>query len=148
MRYMASMEEPAVTVSSMKTSYASRKTTLDSVGSLRAIMGVNVTTSLLGMVQTILFHTGAIVSKDTIPVQLNADPQIGQLHSLEAQVELAKITYNRDKAQFAVNAVSKQQEVILITGTSKILRTNSIAGSNPEKLTIRAPLADDLAFHK
>jgi membrane fusion protein (multidrug efflux system) len=38
---------------------------------------------------------------------LNADVEIAQLQSLIANEELAKITYNRDKAQYAIHAVSK-----------------------------------------
>jgi membrane fusion protein (multidrug efflux system) len=61
------------------------------------------------MVENIYFTPGAVVKKGAILVQLNAAAEIGQLHSLQAQVELAKITYARDKAQYAIKAVSKQQ---------------------------------------
>lgn len=108
-RYMANMQSPAVTVSTMKVHSLPWQITLKSVGSLRAIVGVNVTTELAGMVQKIYFTPGATVKENDILVQLNADAEIGQLHSLQAQVELAKITYARDQAQFAAHAVSKQQ---------------------------------------
>lgn len=82
--------------------------TIKAVGSLRTKTGVNVTTELPGMVQTIYFTPGSIVEKGTVLVQLNADSEIALLHSLQAQVELAKITYERDKAQYAIRGVSKQ----------------------------------------
>lgn len=81
---------------------------LKAVGSMRTRLGVNVTTELAGMVQTIYFTPGATVKKGAVLVQLNAGTELGLLHSLQAQVELAKITYKRNKAQFAVHAVSKQ----------------------------------------
>jgi membrane fusion protein, multidrug efflux system len=107
--FFATHQNPTVTVSTMKVGYSSWQTELKSVGSLRAIKGVNVTTELAGMVQTIYFTPGATVTEGTVLVQLNADTEIGQLNSLKAQVELAKITYNRDKLQYAAHAVSKQQ---------------------------------------
>lgn len=98
-----------VTVSAAKVAYSSWKPKMAASASLRAIQGVNVTTELAGMVQTIYFTPGAMVKQNALLVQLNADAEIGQLQSLQANQELARITYERDKAQFAVHAVSKQQ---------------------------------------
>jgi membrane fusion protein (multidrug efflux system) len=107
-RFFASMKAPAVTVSTMKAEESLWQPTLKAVGSLRARVGVSVTTELAGMVQTILFTPGAAVKKGDVLVQLNASAELGLLHSLQAQVELAKITYLRDKAQYNAHAVSKQ----------------------------------------
>jgi membrane fusion protein (multidrug efflux system) len=60
------------------------------------------------MVEHIHFKPGSKVNKGDFLVQLNAAAELGQLHALQAQVELAKITYKRDEAQFKVHAVSKQ----------------------------------------
>ena len=139
MRSMSTMEAPAITVSTVKIAYSSWQTTIKAVGSLRAIMGVNVTTSLPGQVQTIYLTPGATVNRDTILVQLNADPQIGTLHSLEAQVELAKITYKRDKAQFEVKAVSKQQVDSDLWNLKNLQGQTASQAATLEKLTIRAP---------
>ena len=50
-----------------------------------------------------------MVEDGTPLVQQNADPDIAQLHALQANAELARITFERDKAQFKIHAVSKQQ---------------------------------------
>ncbi|MGC1182574.1 efflux RND transporter periplasmic adaptor subunit [Legionella sp.] len=107
-RFLTMAQAPAVTVSTMKATESLWQPTLSAVGSLRARRGVSVTTELAGMVQTIYFTPGTAVKKGDVLVQLNAAAELGQLHSLQAQVELAKITYQRDKAQFLVRAVSKQ----------------------------------------
>src|SRR6266478_2430660 len=106
-RYLAS-QSPVVTVSTMKAAYASWQPKLTASGSLRAIRGVNVTTELAGMVQKIYFTPGATVTEGTILVQLNADAEIGQLQSYQAQAALAQITYDRDKLQYKAHAISKQ----------------------------------------
>lgn len=107
-RYLSSQQQPAVTVSTMTVGSSSWQPKLKSVGSIRAQVGVNVTTELAGMVQTIHFTPGAEVTKGDLLVQLNAGTELGVLHALQAQVGLAKVTFQRDKAQFNVRAVSKQ----------------------------------------
>ncbi|MHB1948006.1 MAG: efflux RND transporter periplasmic adaptor subunit [Gammaproteobacteria bacterium] len=101
-------QSQAITVSAMQVSYATWQPHIIASGSVRAIKGVNVTTSLAGMVQTIYFKPGAIVKEGDVLVQLNADAEIGTLHSLQASAELARITYERDKKQLAVKAISQQ----------------------------------------
>jgi membrane fusion protein, multidrug efflux system len=74
---------------------------------LRAIHGVDVTTEVGGLIKQRLFTPGAQVTKNTLLVQLNADPDIAKLNSIKAQAALAEINFNRDKAQYAIKAVSK-----------------------------------------
>src|SRR5262245_55486820 len=75
-RYMATAQNPPVTVSTMKVVNSPWESEIKSVGSLRAILGVNVTTELAGMVQKIYFTPGAVVKEGTVLVQLNADAEI------------------------------------------------------------------------
>ncbi len=108
-RIINTLQHPIITVSAQKATYSDWDQRLTATGSLRAIRGVNVTTELAGMVQTLYFTPGATVKKNDKLAQLNADVEIGTLDALKAQAALAKITYERDKAQFAVKAISKQQ---------------------------------------
>jgi len=107
-KYAMTHQSEVVTVSAMKVGYAPWQPKIKASGTVRAIKGVNVTTQLAGMVQTIYFTPGAMVAAGTILVQLNADSDIALLQSLQANEELAKITYNRDLAQYKEHAVSKQ----------------------------------------
>jgi len=107
--FIATMEAPAVTVSATTAKDAEWQPKLKASGSLRAVKGVNVTAQLSGMIQTIYFTPGAMVEEGTPLVQQNADPDNAQLRALKANTELARITYERDKAQYKIHAVSKQQ---------------------------------------
>ncbi len=78
----------------MKVDYSLWQPQLKAVGSLRAEVGVNVTTELAGMVQTIYFTPGAEVEKGQMLVQLNASAEIGLLHSLEARWNWQKLPSN------------------------------------------------------
>ena len=102
-------DEPTATVSTITVKAADWQPKLKASANIRAVKGVNVTAQLGGMIQTIYFTPGATVNEGDALVQQNADPDVAQLHSLEANAELAKITFQRDKAQYKFHAVSKQQ---------------------------------------
>jgi membrane fusion protein (multidrug efflux system) len=145
-RYLATMKSPAVTVSTMIVDYSAWQQKIKSIGSIRAIVGVNVTTELAGMVQKIYFKPGSDVTVGEALVQLNANSEKGQLESLKAQVELAKITYQRDRAQFAAHAVSKQT-VDTDQWTLKNLEGQVMQQTaTVDKKTIRAPFSGRLGI--
>jgi membrane fusion protein, multidrug efflux system len=145
-RYMAS-HVPIATVSAMKVQLLPWQQRLKSTGSVRAIKGVNVTTSLAGMVQKIYFTPGAIVNEGTILVQLNADAELGQLQSLRAQAALADITYVRDKAQYAIHAVSKQTLDTDFQNLKSLQGQVAEQAAIVEKKTIRAPFTGRLGIN-
>lgn len=107
-RAMAATRNRPITVSTAQVTKQEWQPYVTAVGSLRAVRGVNVTTELAGMVRTIYFKPGSDVKSGELLVDLNTDTDVAQLHSLQAQAKLAQITYHRDKAQFAIGAVSKQ----------------------------------------
>lgn len=104
---MKTRQAPAVTVSTTTVSHSAWQSQLDYYASLRAVQGVNVTTELPGLVQTVYFTTGETVQKGAILVQLNADAETAQLNSLKAEENLAQKTYTRDEAQYKIKAISK-----------------------------------------
>lgn len=106
-QYFATMKERAVAVSSTSAAYTEWQPELKASGSLRAVRGVNVTTEVAGLVQKIYFANGATVKEGDTLVQLSANTDLAKLRSLEAAADLAKVTYQRDKAQYAIKAISK-----------------------------------------
>lgn len=146
-RYLSSMQQPAVTVTTMKVASSVWQPMLKSVGNLRAKVGVNITTELAGMVQTIHFTPGTQVEKGALLVQLNAGTELGQLHALQAQVELAKITYQRDKAQYKAHAVSKQIVDADEWNLKNLQAQLEQQTATTEKKTIRAPFSGYLGIN-
>ena len=100
-------QEQVVAVSAMPVNYEPWLPQMKATGSLRAIRGVDVTTEIAGLVRTIDFTPGTEVKQGTLLVQLNTDADVAQLHALQAAAELASVVFTRDKAQFAIHAVSK-----------------------------------------
>ncbi len=145
-RYMASMGSPAVYVSATDVKYYNWQPQMKVAGSLRAVLGVNITTELAGMVRTIHFTPGALVKKDDLLVQLDIDPDTAQLHTLQANAELAAITYKRDAAQFKIHAISK---ATLDTDAANLKSADAQVAQQAaiiQQKTIRAPFSGRLGI--
>ncbi len=108
-KYMSANMAPPVTVTTTEAKVMPWQPELKSVGTLRAARGVDVTTEIAGQVTSVFFKSGQDVREGQLLVELDAAPDIAKLHSLEAQVDLARIVLNRDRAQFAAQAVSQAQ---------------------------------------
>lgn len=136
---MASQKMPPVTVTATKAELKDWQPQLKAVGSLRAVRGVDVTCEIAGLVRSIDFQPGQNVSAGQLLVQLNADSDIAQLHSLEAAAVLAKIVYERDRKQYAVQAISQAvldaDEADLKIKQAQVEQQKALV----EKKTIRAP---------
>lgn len=135
----AANKNPVMTVSTTKASYETWQPEMKTVGSTRAILGVNITAQLGGMISNVYFTPGAQVKTGDVLVQQNASTSIAKLHALEASAELAKITYERDKAQYKVKAVSKQQLDSDFQNMKNLNAQVAEQAATVYKLSIRAP---------
>ena len=145
-KYMGSQQQPAATVSAMKADYQQWQPQLSAVGTLRAVRGVDVTTEVAGLVRSLEFKSGDEVKAGQVLVQLNADSDIAQLHSLEAAADLANTVYERDKQQLAAEVISKAQvdtdAADLKSKRAQVAQQAALV----EKKTIRAPFAGKLGI--
>ena len=143
---MKTNQTPLITVSSATAAYQEWPQQLKATGSFSAVLGINLTSEISGLVRTVYFKDGDVVKKNTLLVKLNPDTEIATLHVYQAQTELDRITYKRDKAQYGVRAVSKQQVdtdyANLKVGESQIEEEKSIIA----KKMIRAPFAGRLGI--
>ena len=143
---MASFRPPPVVVTAMKAEYRPWQPQLKSVGSVRAVRGVDVTSEVSGLVRSVLFESGDDAKKGQVLVQLNADSDIAKLHSLQAQADLADTVYERDKKQFEAQAISK---AVLDTDISDLKDKKAQVVEQAalvDKKTIRAPFAGRLGI--
>ena len=138
-KMMASQKMPSVTVTATKAELKNWQPQLKAVGSLRAVRGVDVTCEITGLVRSINFQPGQNVSAGQLLVQLNADSDIAQLHSLEAAEALAQTVYERDRKQYAVRAISQAvldaDEADLKSKKAQLEQQKALV----EKKSIRAP---------
>lgn len=134
------------TITAAHASTSSWQSKIQVTGSLRSVKGVDVTTELAGMIDSITFKPGAEVKKGDLLVTLNIKPDIAKLHQLEANAVLAKVTYQRNKKQFHFGAVSRQT---LDNDLDQVKSTTSQVAEQKatiNKKVIRAPFAGRLGI--
>ena len=137
---------PPVTVSAMKAELQPWQPRIRAVGSLRAVRGVDVTSEINGLVKTLHFASGDVVQAGQLLVQLNADSDVAQLRALEAAAELAETVYERDKKQFAIQAVS---QATVDADSADLKGKKALAAQQAaliDKKSIRAPFAGKLGI--
>ena len=134
------------TVSTATAQYSDWQPQVQTVGSLRAIHGVEVTTEVAGLVRTIAFKSGADARAGQTLVQLNADPDIAQLQALMAEANLADLTYHRDYIQYQAQAIGKAQ---LDTDAANLKSTREQEAAQAAlvaKKTVKAPFSGRLGI--
>ena len=137
---------PAQTVTAATAEYSDWQPTLDAVGSVRAVRGVDITTEVAGLVRSIRFRSGEEVAAGQVLVELNADSDRAQLNALEAAADLATVVYGRARAQYAVQAVAKSEidadEADLKSKRAQVAAQAAIVA----KKMLRAPFAGRLGI--
>ena len=146
MKAMSTHRQQPVTVSAMKAEYQTWQPHFRAVGTTRAVQGVDVTTEIAGLVLSLNFKSGEDVKKDQMLVQLNSDSDIALLHSLQAEAELARKTFERDKQEFTMKAISRETlDIAAADLKSKDARVAQQAALVAKK-TIRAPFGGRLGI--
>ena len=107
-KLIASAPKPGPqTVTSMIVKPMEWKPQLTAVATMSPVKGVDLSSEVSGLVVNVLFHSGQTVKAGEPLIQLNADAEMAQFKAAEASAELAEIVYQRDKAQFQVQAIAK-----------------------------------------
>jgi membrane fusion protein (multidrug efflux system) len=144
--YMASQGEPIHTVSTITANAMDWLPKMEAVGSLQASQGTNVSAEVPGIVEEIYFKQGDNVKLGMPLLQLRAKDEIAKLEALKATTEINRITYNRNLAQFEVNAISKQtldiDKANLEVATANVDQQQALLN----KKLIRAPFTGKLGI--
>ncbi|MFZ1904025.1 MAG: efflux RND transporter periplasmic adaptor subunit [Steroidobacteraceae bacterium] len=137
---------PPQTVTVTAARYSDWQPEVTAVASVRAVHGVNITTEVTGLVRSIDFRSGDDAKAGQLLVQLNADADVATQHSLEAAADLAATVYERDKEQYAAQAISQAQ---LDADAADLKNKRAAAASQAAtvaKKSLRAPFAGRLGI--
>jgi membrane fusion protein (multidrug efflux system) len=137
---------PPQSVTAVGAQFSEWQPEVSAVGSLRAVRGVDVTTEVTGLVRALRFKSGDEVQSGQVLVELNADAEIAQQHALEAAADLSSTVYERDKAQYEAQAISKAQ---LDADAADLKNRRAQAAAQAAlvaKKTLRAPFAGRLGI--
>ncbi len=140
-KFMADFKMPAATVETIVAKSKTWKPALFSVGSLKAIQGVNVSPELPGQVIAIRFKSGQMVQKGDPLFQLDDAFDVSQLNNDLASLHLAQVQYDRQAILLKSNSTSKSARDEANAKLEQMKAT--VAGDRVQisKKNIRAPFS-------
>ena len=118
------------------------------IGSAEAVQGVTVAADLPGTVAKINFDSGKAVHEGDVLVELDTRQERAQLAALEAQRDLARINYGRNK-ELAKQGVISRQDYDKASADQRQTEANvAEIRATIERKTIRAPFSGILGIRK
>lgn len=106
-RYLKTLANPVQTVATVTAKLTPWQPALNSVGTLVAINGADLSAEVAGIVDTIDFHSGEDVKAGQLLLTLRLNNETAVLQQLQATAKLDEINYQRDLKQLRANAVSQ-----------------------------------------
>ena len=145
-KFMSQMSSPPQIVSTAKAAYDQWQSTIQAVGSLRAVKGADLSLEAAGTIDSITFNSGDDVEAGAVLLKLRADDDVAKLESLQATAALSHITYDRDLKQAKIQAVS---QATLDTDAANVKNAEAQVAEQQavlDKKTLRAPFAGHLGI--
>ncbi len=147
-KFMSAAASAPQTVSTAVAARQSWQPRIEAFGTLRAVRGADLAPQVAGVVDRILFESGAEVRAGQPLLVLKANDDPAKLAQLEAAAQIAAITYDRDREQLKVQAVS-QAVVDADRATLESARAQVAAQrALMEEKTVRAPFAGVLGIRQ
>ena len=143
-----SFAPPPETVSSAVVREEKWQSTLTAIGSITAVQGVTITPELAGTVRDIAFESGAIVGKGDLLIRLDTSSEEAQLRSLEAQVQWAKVSLDRQSSLRTNKLVSESDYDSADAAWKQAVANADAVRATIEKKTMRAPFAGRLGIRQ
>jgi len=144
----AGMQPPPEAVTTIVAAREEWPATLDAIGTVAAVQGVVVSADLPGLVERIAFQSGQAVREGDVLVQLDTRQEAAQLAAAEAQLQLARLNFERMKGLVEQDAVSRAEYDAATAGfTQGEARVREIRATI-ERKTIRAPFSGVLGIRQ
>jgi membrane fusion protein (multidrug efflux system) len=139
---------PPETVSSAVVREEKWQSTLTAIGSVIAVQGVTITPEIAGTVREISFESGAVVAKGDLVARLDTSSEEAQLRSLEAQVQWAKVSLDRQGTLRTNQLVSQSDFDSADAAWKQAVANADNVRATIEKKTLRAPFAGQLGIRQ
>lgn len=138
-KFIASMGQPPQTISTTIAKVEDWEPTISAVGTLKAQKGTDITPQLAGIVSEIPFESDSDVKKGDLLVGLANEDDVAKLKALEADADLARLTYNRTKELVRSRAVSQAQLDNATANLKSAMAQVAAQQALVDKKQIRAP---------
>lgn len=146
--YLNHMPVPPAAVTTAKAEAQSWDQSLESVGTVVAINGADVTTEAGGIVTAIQFESGARVEKGAPLVTLDAGTEAAELKRLQAQAQLAELNRVRREKLLKLEAISKSDYDAAVAESDAAKAAVVSQQAKLAQKDIRAPFAGQLGIRK
>ncbi len=147
-RFLTTLSNPPQTVAIVQAQSTPWQSALNSVGSLVAINGANLSSEVSGIVDTIDFDSGQTVKTGQLLLTLRANNDPAVLEQLQAVSALDAITYDRDVKQFSADAVS---QAVVDTDRATLASAQAQVQAQQELMAekqVKAPFAGTLGIRQ
>ena len=124
----AAFQPPPEAVTTIVAKAETWPSTLNAVGTAAAVQGVTVSADLSGTVERITFDSGRAVRAGEVLVELNTRQERSQLAALEAQRDLARLTFDRMQGLLTERVISRAE---FDQATTEQKQTEARVGGNP-----------------
>jgi membrane fusion protein (multidrug efflux system) len=146
--HASTFQPPPEAVTSIVTQREQWPASMNAIGTIEAVHGVMVSADLPGTVARINFESGKAVREGEVLVELDTRQERAQLTSLEAQRDLARVTFSRTQ-QLVNEGVISRAEYDQATAQQKATEANvAEIRATIERKTIRAPFSGILGIRK
>ena len=144
----AAFQPPPEAVTTIVAERAEWSGVLDSIGTMAAVQGVSVSADLPGTVERVSFESGQAVTAGAVLAVLDTRQEQAQLAALEAQRELARLTFERLDGLLKEKVISKAE---FDRATADLRQTDARVGEVRaviQRKTIRAPFSGILGIRQ
>jgi membrane fusion protein, multidrug efflux system len=144
----AAFQPPPEAVTTIEATERDWPTTLTAIGTLAAVQGVMVSADLPGIVERIEFDSGQTVRAGDVLAVLDTRQEQAQLAALEAQRELARLTFNRIQGLLNERVISQAE---FDRATAEFRQSDARVGevrAMIDRKTIRAPFSGILGLRQ
>ena len=146
--FISGMGNMPQTVSTTKAALSDWQPQIETVGTLRAVNGADLSFEVAGVVEEINFQSGDDVDAGKALLRLRDADDIAKLKSLQAVANVSRINYERDRKQFEAKVVAKSvvdnDEAQMLTNDALMAQQQVIV----EKKTLKAPFAGRLGLRQ
>ncbi len=147
-QYMANMPARTVTVSSTQVQSENWVNNINAVGGLNAIQGIEIASEVPGKITAIAFESGHHVEQGVLLVQLDATAEKAQLRALKAELQSAKLDYDRARGLVRSAAVSQAQLDRTKAAMESLEAQVDGQAELVSKKSIRAPFSGELGIRQ
>ncbi|MBU0538500.1 MAG: efflux RND transporter periplasmic adaptor subunit [Gammaproteobacteria bacterium] len=146
--FLNAMPAPAVTVSSAIAEKMSWESRLESVGSLVAVNGADLTAEVDGVVTNIYFESGDTVKRGDLLLSMASASEQGELKRLQAQAELTDLNRKRSEQLYERKTISKSEYDTAVAETNVALAAVQAQKGRLEQKSVKAPFDGQLGIRR